>query len=121
MLTTLPVTPDTEHLSKLFACIAPLGHFIQIGLPDRKDMITQNPSDYVMKQISVHGSLCGSRKETEDMLAFSAKHDIKVICKHFSFADFPKALEKLEKGKPRFRCIVDVQPVSAQYIKPVNK
>lgn len=45
----------------------------------------------------------------EDVLEFSAKHHIYPICEHYSFEEFPVALEKLEHGAPKFRCVVDCE------------
>ena len=35
----------------------------------------------------------------------------------YEWEDFPKALEKLENGKPIFRLVVNVDPVSKKYTK----
>ncbi len=49
------------------------------------------------------------------MLKFVEKHGIQCICENFAWEDFPKALDKLENGKPMLRCCVDVEPVSKKY------
>jgi len=49
------------------------------------------------------------------MLDFVAKHGIECIAEHYEFDDFPKALDKLENGKPIFRCIVDTEKFSDKF------
>ena len=109
---TLPVSPTEDQMTKLLNCMLPEGHFIQVGAPEQGDNLKISPMALIVKQISIHGSIVGSHKETIEMLEFTAKHKVKVMCEHFKFEDFPKALEKLEKGKPHFRCVVDIDPVS---------
>ena len=115
ILSTLPISPTAEQNAKLFACIVPNGRFIQVGIPDRKENFSINPACFVFKSISISGSLIGSKKETKEMLKFSAEHGVHILCEHFSFDNFPEALNKLENGKPHFRCVVDVQPASSKY------
>ena len=49
------------------------------------------------------------------MLDFVSKHNIKCLCEHYKFEDFDKALEKLEHGTPRFRCVVDTDEFSKKF------
>lgn len=107
IVNTLPIMPSPKQLEALLNTIEPNGSFVQLGVPNQTDLFSLSPSAFVMKNISIHGSLVGSRKETEDMLNFSLKNGVKVLCEHFKFDEFDKALEKLEKGKPIFRCVVD--------------
>lgn len=51
------------------------------------------------------------------MLDFVAEHGIECVCEHFEFEDFPKALDRLENGKPIFRCVVDTWKASEKYKK----
>ena len=63
----------------------------------------------IMKQISIHGSAIGSVKETEHSLQFAHDKGLKVFAEKFSFEDFPKAFDRLENGRPHFRCVVNVK------------
>lgn len=51
------------------------------------------------------------------MFDFVSKHGIKSICEHYKFEEFDKALEKLENGKPFFRCVVDTEQFSFKWLK----
>eukprot|EP00331_Platyophrya_macrostoma_P026533 CAMPEP_0176436836 /NCGR_PEP_ID=MMETSP0127-20121128/18228_1 /TAXON_ID=938130 /ORGANISM="Platyophrya macrostoma, Strain WH" /LENGTH=374 /DNA_ID=CAMNT_0017820277 /DNA_START=38 /DNA_END=1162 /DNA_ORIENTATION=+ len=88
---------------------APEGTFIQVGAPPADEPFQIHAFQILMKNIRIAGSAVGSRKETQEMLDFSAKHNILPLCEHFGFEDFPKALDKLENGKPMFRCVVNVE------------
>jgi D-arabinose 1-dehydrogenase-like Zn-dependent alcohol dehydrogenase len=50
----------------------------------------------------------GSKNDTQEMFDFSAKHGIRCMVETFDFEDFPKALDMLENGRPKFRCVVNV-------------
>ena len=41
------------------------------------------------------------------MLEFAAFHNVQPITENLKWADFPKGVEKVGKGKPIFRCVVD--------------
>jgi uncharacterized zinc-type alcohol dehydrogenase-like protein len=43
------------------------------------------------------------------MLKFSAEHKVFPMVEEFPFEEFPKAFAHLEKGKPHFRAVVNVQ------------
>lgn len=75
--------------------------------------------DLVAKSISVIGSLVGGVKHYQEMLDFVEIHGIKCIAEHYSFEEFPKALDVLEHGRPIFRCIVDTEEFSDKF-KPKN-
>jgi len=43
------------------------------------------------------------------MLDASTKYGVYPMVEEYSFEDFPKALDKLEHGRPFFRCVVNVK------------
>ena len=43
------------------------------------------------------------------MIKLCVEKDIYPMVEEFSFEDFPKAFDKLENGKPKFRCVVNVK------------
>lgn len=88
---------------------------MQVGIPSKgTDLIVQY-DDLVVKSVSIIGTLAGGLTHYKEMLDFVSKHEIKCIAEHFSFEDFPKALEKLEHGSPIFRCIVDTESFSDKF------
>ena len=69
----------------------------------------------LFNNLKIVGSLVGGVKHIEQMFEFVEKHGIKCLCEHFSFDDFDKALDRLENGKPMFRCVVDTDEFSKKY------
>lgn len=69
-------------------------------------------SDLVAKEIILTGSVVGNRQDIKEMLQFAADNNVYPIVEEFAFDDFPKALDKLENGRPQFRCVVNVQEFS---------
>ncbi len=85
------------------------GTFVVVGLPPADVPCDIDLMSLVGNNASVVGSNIGSFNETADMLNFSAEHNVVSICEFFKFEDFPKAFAHLEKGKPHFRCVVNVE------------
>jgi len=104
ILNTLPSTEDLDPYLRLTALA---GTFVQMGIPAHANKPKMNPGILVSSHINFTGSLIGTRKETYEMLEFSAKHNIIPMCEEFEYDKFPEAFERLENGKPIFRCVVD--------------
>jgi len=103
----LNTLPSGDNLTSLVKLTKQRGTFVQVGAPPVDVPIAFNPSILIFGHINFTGSLIGSRKEIREMLDFSAKHNIVPLCEQFDFEDFPKAFDRLENGKPIFRCVVD--------------
>ena len=85
------------------------GIYVIVGVPPEDVPCDIDLSTLVGNNATIVGSNIGSYNETVDMLNFSAEHNVVSICEFFKFADFPKAFAHLEKGKPHFRCVVNVE------------
>ena len=109
--------PDSVNFETYLSLTAPCGYFVQSAMPDISDNISFNTFSLVYNEIHVVGSLSGSRADTKEMLDFCAKNNIYPVIEEFSFEDFPKALDKLENGKPIFRCVVNCGEYSNNKIK----
>jgi len=107
--------PASENFQKYVSLTAPCGYFVQTGVPDVTENISLNALFLVMKETHIVGSLVGSRADTNEMLDFCAKNDVYPMVEEFAFEDFPKALERLEHGKPIFRCVVNCGEYSKKY------
>jgi len=103
----LNTLPDTADFRSLIMLASVLGTFVQLGMPAIGKQACFNPILLAMNHVNFTGSGAGSRKEIAEMLEFSAKHNIVSVCEEFDFEKFPEALDKLENGKPIFRCVVD--------------
>lgn len=107
---------DENKLTQLLECLKQYGVWIQVGLPETGSKLIIKPEILVLKNMTVVGSNVGGLHHFEEMLKFIAEHGgIKVICEHFDFDDFDKALEKLEHGQPQMRCVVDTWKYSEKF------
>ena len=57
---------------------------------------------------TVGGSLAGGLKETQEMIDFAAKHDIKSDIEVISMDYINTAMERLAKGDVRYRFVIDI-------------
>jgi D-arabinose 1-dehydrogenase-like Zn-dependent alcohol dehydrogenase len=104
IINTIPVSSNLEEYLSL---TAPFGYFVQVGLPDVEEKVTFGINPLVINEIHLVGSIVGSRADTNEMLELCARENIYPLVEEFSFEDFDKALDKLENGKPKFRCVVN--------------
>lgn len=109
IINTLPIG---DNFNSFLNLAAPKAVFVQVGLPDAGINLQVSPEALITKEISLIGSLIGSRKNISEMLDICVKHDIYPVCEEFNFDEFPKALDRLENGRPKFRCVVNVQEYS---------
>ncbi|KAI8365463.1 chaperonin 10-like protein [Choanephora cucurbitarum] len=91
---------------KYLTLIQPHGHFINVNAPDWK-FPPLNPLLLIMTQVSISGSLIGSPKEIEEMLAFAAEKNIRPWITVLPMKDVNKAIEDFNAGKPRFRFVLE--------------
>ncbi len=112
VLNTLPVG---DNLNGLVGLTRALGTFVQLGVPpvDKPSQFLSNV--LIFGHINFTGSAIGSRKEIKECLEFSAKHNIVPLCEEFDFEDFPKAFDRLENGRPKFRCVVNATQAAPKH------
>jgi len=104
VLNTLPISDNfTEHV----ALTKKMKTFCNVGAPGGDKPIELSANQLLFTNVNITGSLIGSRKQIREMLEFSSKHNITPLCEEFDFEDFPKAFDKLENGRPTFRCVVN--------------
>lgn len=108
LVNTLPIS-SPDILEGYLQTLAPNGVLIQVGMPNANEKFSISFYTLILKQISIAGSIVASIKDTQDCLNFSHKHGVKVEVEKFDFANFPKALDRLENGRPVFRCVVNVE------------
>ena len=107
IINTLPIK---DGFADYLHCTAPGGVFVQVGLPSVYDEgLKFPPAEIVIKEVMIVGSCVGPRQVIKNMLPLCVEKDIYPIVEEFDFEDFPKAFDKLENGKPHFRCVVNVK------------
>lgn len=117
IMNCLPMMPSESEISQILDCLKPYGKLINVGLSDIKDKLIIKQFDLCGKNLAIVGSQVGGTYHTQKMLEFAEKHGVECLVEEFSWEEFPKALEKLEKGKPKFRCVVNVDQESRKYIQ----
>ena len=117
LLYMLPCALPAEDMNKIMLTLKPMGKFIVIGVPGKDEKFEVGFMPVVLKDIQIIGTKCGGKKDTEDMLKFAKNNKIASECEFFEFDDFPRAIERVENGHPRFRVVLRVDQVSRRFIK----
>lgn len=117
LINTIPVEVTADDFGGFSTVLKPCGVYIHVGVPDVKDTFQMRYFDFIAKGITIYGSLVAGLPSTIAMLKFCAEKGIVCKTEHYSWEEFPKALEKLENGKPLFRCVVNVDDESKKYGK----
>lgn len=101
--------PTNEHFEQYLHTMAAGGTFVNVGIAAfEKTPIQFTAAELVVKELNVCGSAVGPKNAIKDMLPFCADNDIYPMCEEYEFENFPKAFEKLDIGRPKFRCVVNV-------------
>jgi D-arabinose 1-dehydrogenase-like Zn-dependent alcohol dehydrogenase len=101
--------PNDIDFQPYISCVERGGKFVQVGMPSDNDNMKINVNGLVVSEIEIIGSMVGPRHSINKMIDFCSKNDVYPIVEEYSFEEMPKAFEKLEHGKPHFRCIVNVK------------
>lgn len=79
-----------------------------IGLaPSGTIVIGEDPNTFVFRNLTVKGTLVGSRRDTAAALDFARRGMLKTICEVYPLDRFPEAVERLRKGDVAGRIVVD--------------
>ena len=82
-------------------------------MPAATDFLKLNINLLVINAIDVVGSVEGPREPIK-RIDFSNKKYVFPIIEEYPFEEMPKAFEKLEHGRPHFRCIVSMKDFAAK-------
>lgn len=79
-----------------------------IGLPPKGSMLLgTDPCDFCFKNLTIKGTLVGSRRDTAAALDFARRGMLKQICEVYPINRLPEAVEKLRKGQVAGRIVVN--------------
>ncbi|KAJ5553657.1 Polyketide synthase enoylreductase [Penicillium frequentans] len=79
-----------------------------IGLPPAGSMVFgADPCDYVFQNLSIKGTLVGSRKDTAAALGFARRGMLRQISEIYPISRLSEALDKLRSGQVAGRIVVD--------------
>nr|BAE48786.1 10-hydroxygeraniol oxidoreductase [Codonopsis lanceolata] len=90
----------------LIQCLKPDGKLVMVGIPDKPVDLAVHT--LIMGRKIVAGSAMGGLKETQEMLDFSAKHNITADIEVVPIDYLNTAMERLAKGDVRYRFVIDV-------------
>lgn len=82
------------------------GTLVTVGVPDGPVAVSAFPLIVGRRQIA--GSFMGSIKETQEMLAFCARHDIIADIETIPIQDVNAAFDRVAKSDVRYRFVVDM-------------
>lgn len=82
------------------------GSLVLVGLPN--EPLEVNAFNVVNGRKSFSGSNIGGIAETQEVLDFCAKHNIKADIELIGVQDVNSALERLEKGQVKYRFVIDM-------------
>lgn len=97
--------PADFQWNSYFNLLKANGHFINVMLGDW-EFPPINPAMLVFHQVYIHGSLIGSPKEIDAMLAFAVENKIVPWVTTYPMSKVNEALEDFKAGKPRFRFVL---------------
>ncbi|OQE21691.1 hypothetical protein PENSTE_c011G00235 [Penicillium steckii] len=79
-----------------------------IGLPPAGTMILgTDPCEFIFKNLSIKGTLVGSRSDTAAALNFAKRGQLNQICEVWPFNRLPEGVEKLRRGEVAGRIVVN--------------
>ena len=80
------------------------GKLVFVGIPSKS--LEVPVGQLLSSRRSISASPIGSRAVIEDMLEFSARHQIKALTQTCSFKDVNSAIEKVRSSKARYRLVL---------------
>jgi D-arabinose 1-dehydrogenase-like Zn-dependent alcohol dehydrogenase len=104
----IDTVPSVENFQMRFNLLAPGGTYVIVGVGDISNLkFNVNVFSLVIGERKIVGSLVGKREDITEMLQFCKEHSVYPMVEEFAFDKFPEALDRLENGKPMFRCVVN--------------
>ena len=91
------------------------GVMVMVGVPAAADSIPFHPLGLIFGRRILVGSLIGGIAETQEMLDFCAKHDIRSDIELINIHDINRAYERMDKADVKYRFVIDM--ASLQKVK----
>ena len=106
-------TTPVHDIDPYLRCLAPTGTFVQIGIPPPGANLNFQFYEFVLDQKNFVGGYGSSRLDTQRTLDFAALHHVVPVTLNYPWGQLHDAILKLKEGKPRFRCILDVEDLDS--------
>jgi len=81
------------------------GRMIVLGFPEGS--VTFDPMELVIHEMSITGSLIGSRETMREMLAFAQEHSITPKIELMPISQANEAIQRITEGKARYRIVLE--------------
>jgi D-arabinose 1-dehydrogenase-like Zn-dependent alcohol dehydrogenase len=102
----LATAPHAPSISALVPCLDLEGCLLIVAAPF--EPIQVSAIDLISRGARVQGWASGSAADSEDALAFAARHGVRPMIERFPLREAPRALEAMMKGTVRFRAVLDI-------------
>ncbi|XP_050292106.1 probable mannitol dehydrogenase [Quercus robur] len=100
-------TVSAQHpLLPLIGLLKTQGKLVMVGAPEKPLELPVFP--LVMARKLLGGSCIGGMKETQEMIDFAAKHNIKADIEVIPIDYVNTAMERLQKADVRYRFVIDI-------------
>lgn len=104
MLDTVSASKDLlAYLSMLKAD----GQFVTVGAPPIDQPFSVHPFAIVGRRRAIGGSCIGGMKETQEMIEFCAKHDVKPWIEMIKMEEVNTAYDRVLKSDVKYRFVID--------------
>ena len=108
--------PTDKVFKQFFDCLQRGGVFCQVGQPDLTEgNLGVSCFSLIVKEATLVGSLTGPRQVIKEMIKVCVDKNIYPIVEEYPFEELPKAFDKLENGKPHFRCVVNAKDYAEKH------
>jgi len=100
----LATAPSTDIMEACFPGLARHGTLVVLGVTDAELKLA--PTDFILGERRVIGSLIGSRTDIQDALTFAVAHGIKPRITRFPLEQVGDAIQQMQQGNLRGRGVV---------------
>ncbi|KAF9983755.1 hypothetical protein BGZ75_004765, partial [Mortierella antarctica] len=92
---------ESQDLAKLLSIVRPRGTFVLLAIPEAPLVIP--PFVLLMQELSMVGSVIGSKAVVREMLQFAAEKNVRPWIERMPMSDANAAVKHMMEGRPRFR------------------
>lgn len=101
----LSTAPYSEAIESVVSGLGVSGELVTLGVPD--DPVDIDVLELIENQRVIRGWSSGTARDSEDVLAFSALHDITPEVERYPLEEAEAAYERMKSGDARFRVVLE--------------
>jgi D-arabinose 1-dehydrogenase-like Zn-dependent alcohol dehydrogenase len=102
----LATAPDAKSISSLIDGLAPGGKLVVVGVAP--EPLSIGLPQIVMSRRSIQGWPCGTAKDSEDVLRFSALAGVRPMIERYPLDKAAEAYDQMLSGRARFRVVLTI-------------